>query len=182
MGDIWPCGPPAYATWQEAYNMIYFFTKDPTKSQIMAAIAEAESSLDLSVINDTPSTGDYSVGAWQINYYAGLYASRTAAFGTPCQLVAGGLGLQARAALAIQGGGGGYNNWTTYTSGAYKQFLHGAQAPGPVPSAGPSPWLPGFQDGLAAYYTGQIEPAGVAWRAHAQYLQRFIVPVPGRLA
>lgn len=161
--------------------MIYYFTHDGTKSDIMQAIAQAESSLDLSVVNDTPSTGDYSCGAWQINYYGSLYSSRTAQFGTPCQLIKGGLGPQARAALAIQGGGGGYDNWTTYTSGAYKQFLHGSGAPGTAPNVGPSPWLPVFQTGLAGYYVNDIQPAGMAWRASSQYLQRYIVPVPERL-
>ena len=150
--------------------MIYFFTHDAVKADIMQAIAQAESALDLSVINDTPSTGDYSVGAWQVNYYDGLYASRAAQFGTPCQLVRGGLGPQARAALAIQGGGGGYNNWTTYTHGVYRQFLHGAVTPGPVPDRGPSPWLPVFQGGLSAYYTGVIEPAGKEWRQFSRRL------------
>lgn len=161
--------------------MIHFFTGDSGKSAIMAAIAQAESALDLSVINDTPGTGDYSVGAWQINYYAGLYASRAAQFGTPCQLVRGGLGPQARAALAIQGGPGGYNNWTTYTSGAYLKYLHGG-TPSPSPNtAGPSPWLPVFQSGLAGFYTGPIQSNGRAWRFYSQYLQGFIVPDPGRL-
>lgn len=161
--------------------MIYFFTHDATKSDIMQAIAQAESSLDLSVINDTPSTGDYSVGAWQINYYDGLYGPRTAAFGTPCQLVASGLGGQARAALSIQAAAGGYTPWTTYTSGDYRQYLHGGTTPHPPPSHGGSPWLPAFQDGLADYYVSVIQPAGKQWRANSQYLQRRIVPVPGRL-
>lgn len=161
--------------------MIYFFTRDATKSDIMQAIAQAESSLDLSVINDTPSTGDYSVGAWQINYYDGLYPGRTAQFGTPCQLVASGLGGQARAALAIQAAAGGYTPWTTYTSGAYRQFLHGGAQPGPVPSAGPSPWAPVFQTGLGSLYVDYIEAYGKQWRADSEYLQRAIVPVPWSL-
>lgn len=161
--------------------MIHFFTGDNTKSAIMAAIAEAESGLDYTVINDTPATGDYSVGLWQINYYDGLYSSRAAQFGTPCQLARSGLGGQARAALAIQAQAGGYTPWTTYTSGAYRRYLHGGAPGSPPPSAGPSPWLPGFQEGLASYYTGEIEPAGKQWRADSQYLQRFIVPDPGRL-
>ena len=125
MGDIWPYGPPQYATWQGVYNLIFNFTRRDDVSRIMAAIGSAESNLDWTVINDTPSTGDYSVGIWQINYYNGLYSARAAMFGTPQQLVAGGPGLQARAALAIAFGPGGYTNWTTYSDGAYAKFLHG---------------------------------------------------------
>lgn len=125
MGDIWPYGGPAYVSWDAAYNEIVFFTNDTNEARIMAAIGSAESSLDYTVINDTPSTGDYSVGIWQINYYDGLYSGRVAAFGTPAQLVAGGLGVQARAAVAIAAGPGGYTNWSTYNSGAYQKFLHG---------------------------------------------------------
>lgn len=124
MGDIWPCGPSSHVSWDEAYNMIYFFTHDANEARIMAAIGSAESSLDLAVVNDTPSTGDYSVGVWQINYYDGLYGERARQFGTPCELVRGGLGTQARAALAIASQSG-YTAWSTYNSGAYKKFLHG---------------------------------------------------------
>ena len=147
--------------------MIYFFTRDATKSDIMAAIGQAESGNDISVINDTPQTGDYSVGEWQINYYGSLDGPRTAAFGTPCALVRGGLGAQARAALAIQAARGGYEDWSTYNSGAYRKYLHGAVATSPPPSIGPSPWIAAFQDGLGSYYTGQIQPAGAAWRARS---------------
>ena len=142
MGDIWPYGPPAYVTWQAAYNEIFFFTHDNNVAQIMAAIGSAESRLDWRVINDTPATGDYSVGIWQINYYASLYGPRTQQFGTPAQLVAGGLGLQARAALAIADGPGGYTNWSTYNDSAYRNYLHGFVT-------GPSPGGPGAADQLA---------------------------------
>lgn len=151
MGDIWPYGPPKYVSWDAAYNMIYFFTHDANVGHIMAAIGSAESSLDLSVINDTPATGDYSVGVWQINYYGSLRASRTAEFGTPQQLIAGGLGLQARSALAIADGPGGYTNWSTYNSGAYAKYLHGfaitptGGGPGAVNQFAPPPG-PGKDD------------------------------------
>ncbi|SRR5258708_10096851 len=135
MGDVWPCHGPWRVTWQEAYNMIYFFTHSNDTGEIMAAIGSAESSLDLAVINDTPATGDYSVGVWQINYYGSLYASRARQFGTPCQLVNSGLGGQARAALAIADTQG-YTAWSTYNSGAYKKFLHGFVNPQGPPGGG----------------------------------------------
>jgi len=91
---------------------------------IGAAIATAESGRDLHVLNNTPATGDYSVGAWQINYYGSLRASRTAQFGSPEQLAKGGVGPQAEACVAIHSGSG-WSAWSTYNSGAYKQYLRG---------------------------------------------------------
>lgn len=81
------------------------------------------------------------------------------------------------------GGGPGYPNVGQYAAQvmAKYQACGGAPAPRPVPSAGPSPWLPAFQEGLADYYVLVIEPAGKAWRSYSQYLQQRIVPVPGRL-
>jgi Lysozyme like domain len=162
MGDIWPYGPPQYATWDSVYNLMFNFTRRDDVSRIMAAIGVAESSLDWTVINDTPSTGDYSVGIWQINYYNGLYQSRAAQFGTPQQLVAGGPGLQARAALAIAYGPGGYTNWSTYNSGAYQRYLRGfvptpgPPGPGTVSQLEPPPPPPA----PAADWSGYVRLAG----------------------
>lgn len=146
MGDTWPYGGPTYTTWQAAYNEVVFFTGNQDWGHILAAIASAESSLDLNVVNDTPATGDYSVGAWQINYYNGLYSGRVAEFGTPASLVAGGLGVQARAAVSIAEGANGFHNWSTYNNGDYLRFLHGyIPVPnpfGPGPSGEPLPPAP----------------------------------------
>lgn len=81
------------------------------------------------------------------------------------------------------GGGPGYPNVGQYASQvmAKYQSCGGPNAPGPGPAHGSSPWLPIFQDGLAAYYVQVIEPNGKAWRNYSLYLQRRIVPVPGRL-
>lgn len=97
---------------------------DPTLAPVMAAIAMAESGGHTGVVNDTPSTGDYSVGLWQINYFGNLAPGRTQQFGSPDQL-GGDPASQARAAIALAGDGGGLSNWSTYTSGAYKQYLNG---------------------------------------------------------
>lgn len=132
MGDIWPYGPPRYVKWTDARGIIESEGISANLAAVFAAIGEAESSLDLTVINDTPSTGDYSVGIWQINYYNGLYAGRASAYGTPKQLIEGGIQRQAKAAIGIWHSQG-FSAWSTYNSGAYKQFLHGA----PNPSAGP---------------------------------------------
>lgn len=46
-------------------------------------IADRESNCTLTAIADRPSTGDYSWGPWQINYYGNLYDGRVALLGTP---------------------------------------------------------------------------------------------------
>lgn len=101
---------------------------NPSVAPIAAAIALAESGGHSDSLNDTPATGDYSVGLWQINYYAGLRAERVAKYGTPEQLLASPL-LQARAAVDISGGGTNWRPWSTYLNGAYRQFV-GAPAVG----------------------------------------------------
>jgi hypothetical protein len=90
---------------------------DPRLAPTMAAIALAESSGNPVALNDNPSTGDYSVGPWQVNYFGNLRAGRTRAFGTPEQLMGNPL-LDAKAAVAIYKSQG-LGAWSTYTSGAY---------------------------------------------------------------
>jgi hypothetical protein len=146
MGDTWPFAPPTYTTWDAIRSTVNYFTHNDGWAVTLAAIASAESSLDMTVVNDTPATGDYSVGAFQINYYNGLYAGRSYQFGTPRQLATGGIGPQVRAALLILNEQG-FSAWSTYTSGAYRQYLHG-YSPGTViggptgPSPGPAPVAP----------------------------------------
>lgn len=106
---------------------------DPKAAPTMAAIALAESGGRTDALNDTPATGDYSVGLWQINYYGSLRPGRTASYGTPEALRAD-PNAQARAAKAISGNGRNFNPWTTYTTRdpnrSYKRFM------GPAVSSG----------------------------------------------
>jgi hypothetical protein len=99
-------------------------------ANIMAAIAGADGGYDLTVINDTPSTGDYSVGTYQINYYGRLYAGRVAAFGTPRHLIESGLTGQSKAARTVYADQG-FTAWGAYNNSTYKEFLHGALPGGP---------------------------------------------------
>lgn len=93
---------------------------------VAAAIALAESRGNPNALNNNPATGDYSVGLWQINYYGNLAPARTAEFGTPAQ-VANPL-ANAKAAVALSGGGANFTPWTTYTSGAYQANMPGGSA------------------------------------------------------
>ncbi len=114
-----------------------------------AAIAQAESGGNPAAILNTaypnlpgyrpPSKGalpEYSVGLWQINTVAHPGYS-VADLLTP-------LG-NAKAAVAISGGGASFSAWSTYQSGAYKTYLTGVPAPTPQPGpessapSGPEP-------------------------------------------
>lgn len=130
MGDTWPYGPPAYTSWQQCYDALSALGFDRSDANVLAAIAGAESSYDLHVVNDTPATGDYSVGAWQINYYGDLYAGRVAEFGTPKHLTQSDVNNQAKAARTIWSQQG-FSAWSTYTHGQYTAYLHGNLPAGP---------------------------------------------------
>lgn len=82
----------------------------------MAGIAEAESGGQTNVLNNTPSTDDYSVGLWQINYFGDLLPGRTASYGSPDALAAS-PAAQAKAAVDLLGGGAGITNWRNDTVG-----------------------------------------------------------------
>lgn len=152
MGDTWPYGPPLHVSWNAAYAAMNSLGRSPNDCAIFAAIAQAESGLDVRVVNDTPATGDLSVGAWQINYFGSLYAARAAAFGTPAQLVAGGITKQALAANAI--GATSFTPWSTFNSGAYIQYLNGATPPGGGGGGGTPPTI---QQGSTGPYVQQLQ-------------------------
>jgi len=108
-------------------------------ADVAAAIAQAESGGDPSVIDNTayptragyhaPSAGaqpEYSVGLWQINLVAHPGYSEASML-TPAG--------NAAAAVAISSGGLDFSAWTTYVDGAYLPFLSSA---GPAPPAGPT--------------------------------------------
>lgn len=163
MGDIWPYGKPRYTNWAQAYDALRALGLSEANANILAAIPGAESGYDLSVINDTPSTGDYSVGTWQVNYYGNLYAGRVRQFGTPKHLAQSSVSVQASAAHQIWAEQG-FSAWSTYTSGAYKAYLHGNLPSGPAPAhqepAPPAPTNVGKDSwhsqvtGLAGHFTG----------------------------
>lgn len=84
---------------------------DPGWAPFMAAVALAESGGNPQAKNDNASTGDYSIGLWQINYFGNLMASRTAQYGSPQSLQAD-PNAQAKAAIDLFGNNGaGIGNW-----------------------------------------------------------------------
>ena len=79
---------------------------------LMAAIAMAESGGITNNLNNNGSTGDYSVGLWQINYFGAMGGPRSRKYGDPAKL-ASSPDLQAKAALDLFGNNGsGLTNWT----------------------------------------------------------------------
>lgn len=108
---------------------------NPLSAPIMAAIALAESGGRTDAANTKPP--DASYGLWQINYYGPLAPGRTAAYGTPAQLVAD-PDRQAKAAIAISGNGSNLKPWSTYTSGAAQRVLtSNAGSLGTIPALPP---------------------------------------------
>jgi hypothetical protein len=119
---------------------------------IMAAIAIAESGGRTDALNDRAP--DYSVGLWQINYYGSLLPGRTKAYGSPQQLMQD-PNRQAKAAISILHGQG-LGAWSTYTSGAYKQYVNGSST-APLPTL---PTTPADDVGGATVQAAGLQRAG----------------------
>lgn len=79
---------------------------------IMTAISGRESSWRPTALNNNPSTEDYSVGLFQLNYFGSLAPGRTQAWGTPAQLL-NNPQAQANATYQLVGGNSlsGLSNW-----------------------------------------------------------------------
>jgi hypothetical protein len=177
MGDIWLSGlPPKYTDWKHCFAELGALMPSRADAIILAAIAGPESSYDMSVINDTPATGDYSVGLWQINYYGSLHAGRVAEFGTPRQLIEGGLRAQARAAHKIWSEQG-FNAWyNTYSSGDWRKYVGTGGGPplgGPGGNVPPQPPPADTADDWSGHVrrsAGQFLHIGHTLHRHTQVL------------
>lgn len=85
--------------------------------RVAAAIAKAESHLNPAALNDNASTGDYSVGLWQINMLA-----HKDTFGTEAELKIP--ERNAAAAFSLyQSKGGHFTDWSTYNHGAHLPYM-----------------------------------------------------------
>lgn len=131
MGDIWLPGlPPTYTDYAECLRFLEPQMPTHEDAVILAAIGGAEGGYDMAVINDTPATGDYSVGVFQINYYNGLYAARVAAYGTPRQLIQSGARGQCKVASELWHAAGGFSPWAAdILNNRWQQYV----GSGPVP-------------------------------------------------
>lgn len=110
---------------------------------IAAAIAMAESSGNTTATN-IDSNGSVDRGLWQINSVHGTQSTYD---------VMG----NARAAIAISNGGTNWTPWTTYTNGAYRQYL---QANIPADTSAPINGTNAAANAtLLSYPGGQLDPA-----------------------
>jgi hypothetical protein len=85
---------------------------NPAWAPLAAGIAIAESGGNTTAWNQNASTGDDSVGLWQINYFGNLSGPRTAAYGAPSALAAD-PNAQAKAAISLSGNGTNWDPWKT---------------------------------------------------------------------
>lgn len=115
--------------------------------QLAAAVGMAESGGNTSSHNIIPP--DDSYGAWQINMLGALGPARRKQFGITSNSQLFDISTNARAMVALSNGGTDFSAWSTYTSGAYKRYLPGAQNAG---------WLGDLGNGIAS----GIDPLGNA--------------------
>lgn len=128
---------------------------NPLVADVAAAIAQAESGgcqyAKAGPTDDRPvkectyrqTTTESSYGLWQINRMAHPTYSPDSLY-TPVG--------NAQAAIAISGNGASFQPWTTYTNGAYKQYLQTIPGPFPGPVGG-----------------GIVSPAAAAPSGHSGY-------------
>jgi len=113
---------------------------NPASAPMAAAIALAESAGRPGATNDN-TNGSIDRGLWQINSVHGAQSTYD-------------IMANARAAVAISANGASWHPWTTFTTGAYKQFLQNTP-----PATGPLPNISGTTDtGAAAATPGAATP------------------------
>ncbi len=91
------------------------------EAKTMAAIALAESSGVPTITN--MKAPDKSYGLWQINMLGDMGPQRLAKFGLKSNEDLLNPETNARVALALKRARNGYQDWTTYTSGAHRKHL-----------------------------------------------------------
>ena len=129
---------------------------NPGWAPLAAGIAIAESGGNYTSLNNTPATGDYSVGLWQINYYDGLLASRTASYGSPAALQIS-PNAQAKAAISLSGNGSNWGPWKTdHTWNAWTA----AGSPNQPSAATVLGWISGGTGGSTSSVSFPAAPVG----------------------
>lgn len=130
---------------------------------VAVAVALAESGGDTRAHNPVPP--DDSYGLWQINMHGRLGPDRRDQFDLDSDRELFDPEENARAAWAISGRGDSFEPWSTYTNGAYRQYLDEARAgvrkmdtkkPRPQGGGGSRGGNGGFQvdpDALSGYVT-----------------------------
>lgn len=130
-----PTGIPSGVLDHRNLERVWVLAGGPTEhADVAAAIAQAESGGNPLAIDNTaypdrpgyhkpdkPADAEWSVGLWQINLLAHpSYLTLDMEQPLP----------NGQAAVTISHDGSDFGAWSTYTDGAYKQFLEGAPPPG----------------------------------------------------
>jgi Lysozyme like domain len=135
---------------------------DPAAALTAAAIVFSSENPagNAGLVNDTPATGDYSVGLFQINYYGNLLQSRTAQFGDPATFAAD-PNLQVKAAIAMSSNGTNWQPWGP--DFGYSDYSK--PVPAPIPGSRVDRWLQkngGGSSPLVASISAATKPILVA--------------------
>lgn len=121
---------------------------------VAAAIALAESGGRPDAHNPKPP--DDSYGLWQINMLGSLGPARRRQYGLSSNDQLYDPMTNAKAAVAISGGGKSFAAWSTFTNGAYRSHLNGQGAGGDTPTN----WGSALGVGGTGSNTGGVQQAG----------------------
>ncbi len=94
-----------------------------TALETAVAVGMAESGGNSRSLNNNPGTGDLSYGDWQINMLGGMGPERRQQYGLSSNDALFDPNTNARVAFQMSGGGKNWSPWSTYKSGAFRQFL-----------------------------------------------------------
>lgn len=132
---------------------------DPAAALTAAAIVFSSENPqgNAGLVNDSPDTGDYSVGLWQINYYGSLEGPQTARFGSSDALAAD-PNAQARAVIAMSQNGTNWQPWGP----DFGYSGYGQPVSSPTPSSRVGRWLAAHGGLAPASGAGLLEVAVVA--------------------
>lgn len=102
----------------------------PAQAALVATSVALEESCggDANAFNDNASTGDYSLGLFQINLYGSLRADRVKRWNITDEKQLLDPLFNAQCAYSLWHSAGGFRDWTTFTSGTYAKNLPIAQA------------------------------------------------------
>lgn len=158
MGESGSAAAPTGGTisQQQAFELAKNAGFSDEEAKTMAAIAVAESGLNASAFNGNASTGDKSYGLWQINMLGRLGPERRAQLGIQSDEQLFDPATNARAAFQIYKQQG-FEAWSVYKSGKYRQYMNGSQAGTGVASEGVSGVAPASSSpmgGLVDYLSG----------------------------
>ena len=107
----------------KAYDLMKAQGATDEEARTFAALAQPESGGNPLAHNANFRTGDNSYGLWQINMLGAMGPQRRRQFGLSSNEDLYDPATNARVALAMHRRAGGYRDWSTYNSGAYRKYM-----------------------------------------------------------